>query len=156
MPARPTLPALVLALTSLGALPGCSMMEEGCHDTGVPSALRLVLSGVSGMGEFAADLTWDGATDTCTWGMVGGGGGDTGSSPNVLEPSCTGERYVEIWEKDGNMVITVDGVPDSLDLLIRRDGETLYEQTLSPDYTVSGREECGQSKTAREEILLEL
>jgi hypothetical protein len=93
----------------------------------------------------------------CTLSFSGDDGDDDGGGAGNTQGNCTqtrGEtRPIALNLLSGGTAVTLSlyDSPDTFDLTLRSDGETLFDGTFTPDYEashVSGRPDCGACRTA--------
>ena len=123
---------------SLSLLPLSACNERGCHDTAPFRWLVVSNDHAERLELCTLAVDADGVGGSCTW-MVG---------EPWAEADCT-EMPVSVSldvAEAGVERPTVDDTQERVSLVVSRDGETLFEQTWSPDYVITDKKKpgCGQ------------
>jgi hypothetical protein len=133
--------ALVGALSPLG---GCEGRGGGCSDSADLTALRVVLDFTQVDGEYTVVVGWDGEEAVCRYSWPDAEG---------WQADCEGADHVLFWFEGETVWVSLEDLhPDSVDVEVSLDGASVFSQTLSPTYDVSGGERCGRDFLAREVV----
>jgi hypothetical protein len=100
----------------------------------------------------------------CTLSLADADLDDDGGGSGNQQGSCTQTQgdgsavLLNVLNGGTTVLLSLYDAPEAFDLVLRRDGETLFEDTVTPDYETShlaGRSECGACRQADMSIELE-
>jgi hypothetical protein len=155
--------ALAGGLATIAVVSGCvtkECTEIGCADGFSIAAATADKSWAAG--EYALELSVDGNAVSCAYSwtntpQAGGGGMFVQCSPTVtvwIEPvtRCMETSHGDAVSQSCTPIsgqftqrVTIDGTPDRVDVVVRRDGAVLGERSFTPEYKTSypNGEGCG-------------
>lgn len=155
--------ALVAGLATIAAASGCVTAEctaIGCADSF--SITTATADNSWAAGEYALDLSMDGNEVSCAYSWTntpqpGGGGVFVQCGPTVTVSIDPSTRCTETSDGDSvsqfctpipgqfKQLLTIQGTPARVDVVVRRDGAVVGERSFTPKYQISypNGEGCG-------------
>lgn len=152
-----TTAALAAGFVMAAAMPGCIMNPKACTEMGCSDTFTITAATANkswAAGEYTLELTVDGNAVSCAYSWtntpkVGGGGEFVQCSPTVsvsidAVAICTETRHGDAVSLSCipapgqfTQVLAIQGTPARVDVVVRRDGALLGEQTFTPAYRTS-------------------